>query len=68
VFSGMARAIVHNSDYPSPDAAREAIDRYFAERNEHFRQNPRRAGKKIWRKERVPSEFSENNNCKDPEY
>lgn len=64
----MARAIVHNSDYPSPDAAREAIDRCFAERNEHFRQNPRRAGKKIWRKERVPSEFSENNNCKDPEY
>jgi hypothetical protein len=27
VFSGMARAIIHNSDYPSPIAATEAIDR-----------------------------------------
>lgn len=68
VFSGMARAIIHNSDYPSPDAARTAIDRYFAERNDHFRTHPRRAGKKIWGKERVPSEFSEGQNCKDPAY
>ena len=29
VFSGMAKGIIHNSDYPSPDAAKEAIDRYF---------------------------------------
>lgn len=68
VFSGMARAIIHNSDYPSPDAARTAIDRYFAERNDHFRTHPRRAGKKIWGKERVASEFSEGQNCKDPAY
>lgn len=68
VFSGMARAIIHNSDYPSPEAARAAIDQYFEERNDHFRRNPRRAGKKIWGKERVPSEFAEHNNCKDPEY
>ena len=68
VFSGMARAIIHNSDYPSREAARAAIDRYFAERNEYFLRNPRRAGKKIWGKERVASEFSEGHNCKDPEY
>ena len=48
VFSGMARAIIHNSDYKSVDDAKMAIDRYFAERNDHFRQHPRRAGRKIW--------------------
>lgn len=66
VFSGMARAIIHNSNYQSPDEAKAAIDRYFQERNEHFRANPRRAGNKIWGKERVPAEFSQSNNCKDP--
>ncbi len=66
VFSGMARAIIHNSDYASVEAAKAAIDRYFAERNEHFRNHPRRAGNKLWGKERVASEFSEANNCKDP--
>lgn len=66
VFSGMARAIIHNSNYPSPDEAKAAIDRYFQERNEHFQANPRRAGNKIWGKERVPAEFSQSNNCKDP--
>ena len=66
VFSGMARAIIHNCDYPSVDAAKAAIDRYFAERNEHFQKHPRRAGKKLWGKERVEPEFNEANNCKDP--
>lgn len=66
VFSGMARAVIHNSDYPSVDAARAAIDRYFADRNQQFRDNPKRAGKRIWGSERVPSAFSESNNCKDP--
>lgn len=66
VFSGMARAIIHNSDYQSPEEAKAAIDRYFEDRNEHFRANPRRAGNKIWGKERVPAEFSASNNCKDP--
>jgi hypothetical protein len=32
VFSGMARAIIHNRDYPSVEAAKEAIDVYFSER------------------------------------
>ena len=68
VFSGMARAIIHNSDYPSPDKAKDAIDRYFADRNSHFAEHPKRAGQKIWGKERVPSVFAEGQNCKDPMY
>jgi len=68
VFSGMSRAIIHNSDYPSVDAAKDAIDQYFTARNLHFQENPRRAGLKIWGEERVLSEFSEGQNCKDPKY
>jgi transposase len=68
IFSGMARAIIHNSDYASVDACKAAIDRHLEERNQHFRANPKRAGKKIWGKELVPPEFSEFNNCKDPRY
>ncbi|MGA2482303.1 MAG: transposase [Candidatus Acidiferrales bacterium] len=66
VFSGMATAIIHNSDYQSVDQAKVAIDQYFMERNEHFRQHPRRAGNKIWGSELVASEFKEGQNCKHP--
>jgi len=68
VFSGMARAIIHNSDYKSVNECKSAIDRYFSERNEHFQKHPKRAGNKIWEKERVKPIFSESNNCKDPLY
>lgn len=68
VFSGMARAIIHNSDYQSVAEAMKAIDRYFAERNAYFKAHPKRAGNKIWGKERVAPAFSESNNCKDPAY
>jgi hypothetical protein len=68
VFSGMSRAIIHNSDYPSVDDAKAAINRYFDERNDFFQKNPHRAGKKIWGKEREPAAFSESSNCKDPRY
>jgi hypothetical protein len=68
VSSGMARAIIHNSDFPSLEAAQDAIDKYFAERNEQFSKHPKRAGQKIWGDERVPSEFSVVHNCKDPRY
>jgi hypothetical protein len=68
VFSGMARAVIHNSDYKTTDDAKAAINRYFEERNTHFSQSPRRAGNKIWRKEREPAAFSDANNCKDPRY
>jgi transposase len=68
VFSGMARAIIHNSDYKTADDAKTAINRYFEERNTHFKRSPRRAGNKIWRKEREPPVFSDAHNCKDPRY
>jgi hypothetical protein len=68
VFSGMARAIIHNSDYQSVDDAKSAIDLHFAQRNEHFRVHPQKAGKRIWGRERQAPTFSESNNTKDPKY
>jgi transposase len=68
VFSGMAKAIIDNSDYDSVEEAMQAIDRYFADRNAHFAEHPRRAGGKIWGKERVPNVFHEGQNCKNPRY
>lgn len=68
VFSGMARAILHNSDYSSIREAKGAIDRYFTERNRYFREHPRRAGNKIWGNERGTAAFSESSNHKDPRY
>lgn len=68
VFSGMARAIIHNSDYSSASEVMQAIDRYILDRNSYFLANPKRAGKKIWGLERSKSEFDASNNCKDPEY
>jgi transposase len=68
VFSGMARAMLHNSDYSSVGEAKRAIDRYFKERNDYFREHPRRAGNKIWGNERGTAAFSESSNHKDPRY
>jgi hypothetical protein len=68
VFSGMARAIIANSNYGSVEEARAAIERYVRERNEKFRCTPKRAGGKIWGMEREPAWFSGSNNCKDPRY
>lgn len=68
VYKRMSRAIIHNSDYPSLDDAKAAIDRHFEERNDHFQKHPQRAGKKIWGKEREPATFSDSSNCKDPRY
>jgi transposase-like protein len=68
IFSGMARAIIHNSDYSSLTDAKTAIDAYYYQRNKDFRENPQRAGKTIWGKELQPSIFSETNNSKDPSY
>jgi hypothetical protein len=44
----------------------EGIDRYSNESDPHFLNNPKRAGKSLWGKERTASEFSAGNNCKDP--
>jgi transposase len=68
VFSGMARAIIHNSDYQSVAECKDAIDRHFTERNQYFRENPKRAGNKIWGNELVEAKFSESNNCKNPSW
>ena len=68
IFSGMARAIIHNSDYRSKEDAKSAIDRHFAERNEHFRKHPQHAGNHIWGSEPHATIFSEINNYKDPKY
>ena len=66
VFSGMAKAIIHNSDYQSVEEAKAAIDRYFLDRNDYFKKNPKKAGNRIWGQELVACRFSESNNCKDP--
>jgi len=68
VFSGLVRAVIHNSNYGSVEDAKKAVDVYFQERNEHFRVNPKKAGRKIWGEELVPSAFSESQNCKDPRW
>ncbi len=68
VFSGMAKAIIHNSDYASVKECKKAINKYFSERNRKLKKNPKRAGDKIWGKEQVKPQFSESNNCKDPKY
>ena len=68
IFSGMAKAIIHNSDYASIEECKSSIDRYFLERNQFFLENPKRAGNKIWGKEITKVEFNESNNCKDPRY
>jgi hypothetical protein len=68
VFSGMSRAIIQNSNYPTLDDAKAATDRHFEERNKHFQMHPQRAGKKIWGNEREPATFSDSSNCKDPRY
>jgi len=41
VFSGMKRAVVHHSDYRNTSEMKTAISLHFAERNAHFRENPR---------------------------
>jgi hypothetical protein len=64
IFSGMAAAIIENSNYDSVEEAKGAIDLYFAERNKYFIENPKRAGKKIWGKELVAPVFKEGQNCK----
>lgn len=48
VLSGLTRAVVDNSDYPSAVEMKQAISRHLVERNEHFQNNPKRTGNKIW--------------------
>jgi transposase len=48
VFSAMKKAVIHNSDYQSETEMKISISQHFRERNEHFKENPKRVGKKIW--------------------
>jgi transposase len=48
VFGVMKKAVIHHSDYPNAHEMKSAISQHFRERNSHFKDNPRRAGKKIW--------------------
>lgn len=59
VFCGLAKAVIHNSDYASTDECKGAVDLHFATRNQHFLANPQQAGRKIWGKELVKAHFSE---------
>jgi hypothetical protein len=68
VFSGMSRAIIHNSNFDNSSEARKSIDRYFQNRNDFYKSHPKRAGRKIWRHETCEAVFQEENNCKDPRY
>jgi hypothetical protein len=44
----MAKAVIHHSNYQSVHQMKSAISLHFQERNAYFKDNPRRAGKKIW--------------------
>jgi transposase len=68
IFSGLARAVIHNSDFTDLDEAKHMVDEYFANRNDFYIRHPRRAGNKIWGKERYPAVFNESRNHKDPRY
>ncbi len=52
VFGGMKRAVICNSDYQSSQEMQDAIAKHFEDRNCYYRENPKRAGDKIWDKER----------------
>jgi transposase len=66
VFSGLARSIIHNSDYSCLDECKAAITLYFKTRNDYFIKNPQKAGNKIWGREIVAPVFKDTHNCKDP--
>jgi transposase len=47
-FGAMKKAVIHHSDYKTAHEMKSAISQHFRERNAYFKDNPRRAGKKIW--------------------
>lgn len=52
VFGGMKKAVICNSDYPTAKDMQAAIARHFEERNTYYQENPKRAGNKIWDKQK----------------
>jgi hypothetical protein len=57
VFGGMSRAVIHDSNFENAAQARDIIDRYFLNRHDYFRRNPKRAGRKLWQQERCEAVF-----------
>lgn len=51
IFSAMKRAVIFNSNYGSEYEMKVAISKYFQARNKKYKDNPKRAGNKIWGKE-----------------
>jgi len=68
VFSGMSKAILHNSDYQSVDECTMAIDRYFYELKHSLHCKPQTRWQEDLGKERTEAVFKEENNCKDPNW
>nr|WP_255496321.1 IS630 family transposase [Mucilaginibacter sp. FT3.2] len=64
VFSGMSKSVIRNSDYESLEDCKAAIDRYFLKRNNYYMDNHKRAGNKIWGKEKVKPVFDKANICR----
>ncbi len=64
VFGGLARTVIHNSNYDSVSECQLAITQYFKERNQHFKETPKRAGKKYGGREQVVPKFDEAHNCR----
>lgn len=52
VFGGMKKAVICNSDYATPKDMQKAIERHFEERNDFYKENPKKAGNKIWDKQK----------------
>ncbi len=48
VFSGLKKAVIHNSDYKNVYEMQKAISEHFYTRNEYFWENPKKVGHKIW--------------------
>jgi transposase len=47
-FAVMKKAVIHHSDYRNTQDMKSAISQHIRERIAHFKNNPRRAGSKIW--------------------
>jgi hypothetical protein len=48
-FGVMKKAVIHHSDYQSTQEMKSTISQHFRERNAYFNDNPRRAGKQLWK-------------------
>lgn len=68
VFSGMARAILHNSDYPTLEDCKAAVTRYFSGSRRSFPQGSQACRKSDLGEGTSLVHLHETNNCKDPRW